>query len=64
MRKGWSAGRINAKPSIELANFFKHQNFKMLRLKTGTPARLNSNSIDFDKCIKQKETKILSLFHF
>ena len=62
--KSWSAGRINAKPSIELANFFKHQNFKMLRLKTGTPPRLNSNSIDFNKCIKQKGDKDPEPFSF
>lgn len=49
----WSAGRINSKPSIKLASFFKSNNFKTMRLKTGTPPRLFANSIDFSKCQKQ-----------
>ena len=49
----WSAGRINSKPSIKLASFFKSNNFKTLRLKTGTPPRLLAESIDFSKCQKQ-----------
>ncbi len=52
--KSWPAGRIGSKPSIELANFFKKNNFKLLRLKTGTPPRLISSTINFDKCEKQK----------
>ncbi len=60
----WSAGRINSKPSIELANFFKEQGFKMHRLKTGTPPRLESCSINFDKCVKQKGDKDPEPFSF
>ena len=41
------AGRINEKPSKQLANFFKNYGFSMGRLKTGTPARIDKNTIDF-----------------
>lgn len=41
------AGRINEKPSKKLANFFKKYNFEVGRLKTGTPARIDKNTIDF-----------------
>ena len=43
------AGRINEKPSKKLANFFKKYNFEVGRLKTGTPARIDKNTIDFGK---------------
>ncbi len=52
--KSWSAGRINCKPSTNLSYFFEKHNFKLLRLKTGTPPRLFMKSIDFTKCETQK----------
>jgi len=52
--KSWSAGRINSKPSTNLSYFFEKHNFKLLRLKTGTPPRLLNESIDFTKCDIQK----------
>ncbi|KAL0263834.1 UNVERIFIED_CONTAM: hypothetical protein PYX00_011134 [Menopon gallinae] len=41
-------GRINEESSIELTNFFISNNFKVGRLKTGTPARLNKDSINWN----------------
>jgi len=52
--QSWSAGRMGSAPSIKLANFFKKRSFNILRLKTGTPPRLFSNSIDFNVCDVQK----------
>ena len=49
----WKAGRLNAKPAFDLANFFKNNLFKTYRLKTGTPPRLVGNSINSNKCIVQ-----------
>lgn len=46
----WSAGRIDEEPSIGLANSLYSLGLRMGRLKTGTPARLNGNSIDYSVC--------------
>ena len=43
-----SAGRINETASIELANYLKTLGLNMTRLKTGTPCRLDKNTINFD----------------
>ena len=50
----WNAGRIGGAYSKKLVNFFKNNNFLTFRLKTGTPARIRGDSIDFSKCIVQK----------
>lgn len=47
--KRYSAGRMNEFPSIALAENLKRLGFKLDRLKTGTPARLHADSIDFSK---------------
>ncbi|MBH43897.1 MAG: tRNA uridine-5-carboxymethylaminomethyl(34) synthesis enzyme MnmG [Gammaproteobacteria bacterium] len=51
--KSFSAGRAGDKPSIELESFFKDYSFKIGRLKTGTPPRIKTASIDFEKLEKQ-----------
>jgi tRNA uridine 5-carboxymethylaminomethyl modification enzyme len=43
-----AAGRIDESPSIGLAKSLKHIGFKLGRLKTGTPARLDADSINWD----------------
>ena len=63
-KESWSAGRIGANPSIRLSNFFKLNEFKMLRLKTGTPPRLCGNSIIYKDCIIQRGDKIPEPFSF
>lgn len=42
-------GRMFEKPSKMLANSLKKHGFEPIRLKTGTPARLHVDSIDFSK---------------
>ncbi len=49
----WNAGRIGSCSSKKLAKFFKKNNFSTFRLKTGTPARIKGDSIDYSKCIIQ-----------
>ena len=47
------AGRYNEKPSVGLSEQLRNYNFKIGRLKTGTPPRLDANSINFSKLDKQ-----------
>ncbi len=44
------AGRVGEKPSNKLSESFLACGFELGRLKTGTPPRLHSGSIDFNKC--------------
>ncbi len=48
----YPAGRVNDKPSIDLALSIEKIGFRMGRLKTGTPPRLDKNTIDFEKLAK------------
>jgi tRNA uridine 5-carboxymethylaminomethyl modification enzyme len=48
-----SAGRINERPSIGLSECLVEHRLEMGRLKTGTPPRLDGNTIDFSKCTPQ-----------
>jgi len=48
--KNSPAGRVGEKPSIKLSQSFLGQGFELGRLKTGTPPRLLSKSIDFSQC--------------
>ena len=47
------AGRFNEKPSTGLSEQLKKYNFKIGRLKTGTPPRLDSRTINFENLEKQ-----------
>ena len=47
------AGRINEKPSTGLSEQLKKYNFKIGRLKTGTPPRLDSQTINFKSLEEQ-----------
>ena len=49
----WSAGPQGLLPANELSKSLKDLGFEIRRFKTGTPARVDARSIDFDKMEKQ-----------
>ena len=49
-QKTWPAGRINENPSVGLADSLYSLGLRMGRLKTGTPSRLNGDTIDYSVC--------------
>ena len=49
----WPAGRFGEGPSLELSRFFRESGFAVGRLKTGTPARLHRDSIDWSSLERQ-----------
>ena len=51
--KTFSAGRAGDKSSIELENYFRDNGFNVQRLKTGTPPRIKTSSIDFENLEQQ-----------
>ena len=51
-------------PSNKLSNMLEKLNIKLIRFKTGTPARVNKNSIDFSKMEIQNGDKEIEAFSF
>ncbi|KAG5645295.1 hypothetical protein DXG03_006484 [Asterophora parasitica] len=52
-QKRFPAGRLNDAPSIGLSTSLHAAGFRLGRLQTGTPARLDANTIDFSGMEKQ-----------
>jgi len=58
------AGRINEKPSTGLSEQLKKYDFKIGRLKTGTPPRLDARTINFNKLEEQHADQDPYFFSF
>ena len=58
------AGRFNEKPSTGLSDQLKKFHFKIGRLKTGTPPRLDARSINFDNLEEQHADEDPYFFSF
>lgn len=58
------AGRIGEKPSNKLAEKIRAIGFRVGRLKTGTPARIKKDTIDYDGLEVQKADEILKPFSY
>ncbi|KAL4071899.1 glucose inhibited division protein A-domain-containing protein [Scleroderma yunnanense] len=52
--KRFPAGRMNEAPAIGLSRSLRSAGFQLGRLQTGTPARLDKNTIDFSRLERQE----------
>lgn len=58
------SGPHEEKPSLHLSDKLKEYGFKILRLKTGTPPRVEKNSIDFNKTkIEDGDKEVYTFSH-
>ena len=62
--KRFPAGRVNEAPSTGLSASLRSAGFKLGRLQTGTPARLDRNTIDFSNMERQDGDVIPSPFSY
>ena len=62
--KRFQAGRSGDLPSIKLAENLRHLGFRISRLKTGTPPRLDSRTIDFNQFEEQPGDESPTPFSF
>jgi tRNA uridine 5-carboxymethylaminomethyl modification enzyme len=60
----YSSGPNNSLPSIKLSENLEELGFKLRRFKTGTPPRVDGDSIDFDKTEEQPGDKTPNQFSF
>ena len=60
----YSSGPNNSLPSIKLSENLEQLGFKLRRFKTGTPPRVNGNTIDFSKTEEQPGDKTPNHFSF
>lgn len=60
--KKWPAGRMGEKPAQKLAERLNAHGITLSRLKTGTPARLDRMTIDWDRLDKQAADDVLVPF--
>lgn len=60
----YESGPDGVFPSVKLSNTLKKLGITLLRFKTGTPARVNKNSIDFSKMEIQEGDKKPEAFSF
>ena len=60
----YSSGPNNQQPSIKLSEHLEELGFELVRFKTGTPPRVNSNTIDYSKTEIQPGDEVPRAFSF
>lgn len=60
----YKGGRAGDPPSIALADRLRELPFRVDRLKTGTPPRIDSKTIDYSQCVPQPGDDPLPVFSF
>ena len=59
-----AGGRVGDPPSIKLADRLREMPFRVARLKTGTPPRLDGNTLNYDLMSEQPGDKPIPVFSF
>lgn len=62
--QSYPAGRLGEMPAEGLSNCLKNLGFTVKKLKTGTPARVDSRTIDYSKMIIQPGDEQLNFYSF
>ena len=62
--KSYAAGRLGEMPALGLSACLKSLGFSVKKLKTGTPARIDSRTIDYSKMIIQPGDEELNFYSF
>lgn len=62
--RSYSAGRLGEMPAIGLSDCLKKLGFTVKKLKTGTPARVDSRTIDYSKMTVQPGDDELNFYSF
>jgi len=62
--QSYSAGRLGEMPALGLSGCLKKLGFTVKKLKTGTPARVDSRTIDYSKMIVQPGDDELNFYSF
>jgi len=62
--ESYSAGRLGEMPALGLSGCLKSLGFTVKKLKTGTPARVDSRTIDYSKMIVQPGDAELNFYSF
>lgn len=63
-QRRYPAGRLNEAPSMGLSGSLRSAGFRLGRLQTGTPARLDAQTIDFSKLETMEGDKDPAPFSF
>ena len=60
----WSGGRVGESPAVGLSDQLRDLGFEVLRLKTGTPVRIDGRTIDFSRLQEQPGDEHPAKFSF